>query len=88
MVSYHFYKRFNYQSLKKFKEKEIVAQKIMFSAYTKIMLNFSQIIAIIGSLNLNWGELFTNLFPFYKIASGNLHQMISYECLISGNYIF
>jgi len=57
----------------------------MFSAYTKILLNFSQIIAIIGSLNLDWGSLFTQLFPFYKIASGNLHQMISYECLISGN---
>jgi len=80
--------RFNYQSSKKLKDKEIAAQRILISAYTKILLNFAQIVSIIGCLNLDWGELFTQLFPFYKIASGNVHQLISYECIISGNFFF
>jgi len=79
--------RFNYQSSKKLKEKEIAAQGIIISAYTKILLNFAQIISIIACLNLDWGDLFTSIFPFFKIASGNVNEIISYECIISKNFL-
>lgn len=82
------YFRFSYKSSKKLKSKQFAAKKIFFSAYIKIFLNYTQIISIISCLNLDWGSIMVNQFSVFNSTSGNMHQVISYECLIEGNFKF
>ena len=54
-------------------------------------MNYAQIISIIGCLNLDWDEQLAQLFPYFKVSTGNLQHVISYECLLTGiffKYIF
>ena len=55
------------------------------AAFFKIFINYSQMLAIINGLNLNWNEIFLNFFDAYKPISGSVHQILSFECIFSGN---
>ena len=50
----------------------------------KILVNYTQSMAIIKTLNLNWKEIVNNLFQLHKTTSGSINEMISLECLIQG----
>ena len=71
-------------STKKFEKKDFAFKTIMLSACMKIFVNYTQSMAIINTLDLNWKEIVSNMFQFHKVASGAVQQMISLECLIQG----
>ena len=50
-------------------------------------MNYAQIISIIGCLNLDWDEQLAQLFPYFKVSTGNLQHVISYECLLKGFFL-
>lgn len=74
--------RLNYSKLSKFKDMKFTVQQNFKGALMKILLNYSQGIAIINSLKINWGNLFGNLFRSAKMASGNAYEVVSLECII------
>lgn len=77
--------RIEYNSQSKFaQDKDALAQKFLLSAQIKILNNFLQIISIISSLRIDWNNEIQSIFPTFKIASGNLHQVISLECIYPG----
>ena len=49
-----------------------------------IFVNYSQNMAIINIMNLNWKEIASSMFQVHKAVSASLHQMISLDCLIKG----
>lgn len=70
--------------MSKFKDLDYTIQKNFKGALMKILLNYSQGIAIINSLKIDWGNLFGNLFRSTKMASGNAYEVVSLECVIEG----
>ena len=76
--------RLNFSTLKKYEDQDFVVEKIMISACMKILVNYTQSMAIIKTLNLNWKEIVNNLFQVHKTTSGSINEMISLECLIQG----
>ena len=59
----------------------------------KIYINYSQFMAIINYLNLNWGTIGKEMFQIHTTVSGSVNQMISLECIVHGffniiNYLF
>ena len=65
-------------------DKEYAMENKLKAAFFKILINYSQCIAIINSLKLNWSEILLNLFQTQKVVSGSMHQAFSIECLIEG----
>ena len=51
----------------------------------KIFLNYSQIIAILNSLNLNWEDKLLELFNIHKVVSGGFQEIVSLECFFTGS---
>ena len=66
-------------------DKNFAIEKFLKAAYFKILINYSQTIAIINSLKLDWSQIFLDVFQAQKVASGSLHQIIAIECIITGN---
>ena len=54
------------------------------SAIVKIFMNYSQTIAILNTLNLNWEGKILEIFNIYKTASGGIQQVVSIECFFTG----
>jgi len=65
--------------------KEYAVEKLLVGARMKILLNYSQSIAIIQSLNLNWNSILSYIFLANKAGSGNAHSIAGIECLFEGN---
>ena len=51
------------------------------AASLKIFMNYSQTIAILNNLNLNWKS---QIFNIHKAASGGFQQVVSVECFFTG----
>lgn len=66
-------------------DKSFAIKKMITGAYIKVFINYSQTIAIINTLHLNWDEKLTALFNIHKTVSGGFQQVISIECLSEGN---
>ena len=54
------------------------------AAHFKIFLNYSQTIAIINTLHLNWDSILLEFFNIHKTVSGGMEQVVSIECFIAG----
>ena len=52
------------------------------AASLKIFMNYSQTIAILNNLNLNWKS---QIFNIHKAASGGFQQVVSVECFFTGH---
>ena len=74
----------NLETTKKFQDQAFAFKKIMLAACMNIFVNYSQNMALINILNLNWKEIATNMFQVHKAVSASVHQMISFDCLIQG----
>ena len=59
-------------------------EKMMTSASLKILMNYSQTIAILNSLNLNWENKLLEIFNIHKAASGGFQELVSFECFFTG----
>ena len=57
---------------------------MIMGAYIKILINYSQTIAILNNLHLNWGQTLSEMFIIQKVASGGLQQVIALECVLKG----
>jgi len=66
--------------------KSFAIQKMITAAYLKIFLNYSQTISIIDSLHLNWNKEISYMFNLQNTASGSFQNVITVECLMSGNF--
>ena len=62
-------------------KQRFAAEKIMQSAYIKILTNYSQTIAIFNTLQLNWDDRITNFFNVLKTSSCDIHHLIAFECI-------
>ena len=69
-------------------DRSFAAKKMILGASIKIFANYSQTIAIINTLNLNWNQTLSDMFNFHKVVSGGFQQVISLECLLKGLIIF
>ena len=61
-----------------------VVKKMITTAYLSIFLNYSQTIAILNSLHLNWQSNLIHIFDIYKAIAGGLQEIISIECFMTG----
>ena len=52
-------------------------KKMVTSASLKIFMNYSQIIAILNSLNLNWEGQILKVFSIHKVSSGFSGSFVS-----------
>ena len=57
------------------------------AATLKIFINYSQTIAILNSLNLNWESKISQMFNIHQAASGGLQQVVALECFFTGKII-
>ena len=55
------------------------------AASLKIFMNYSQTIAILNNLNLNWKSQLLEIFNIHKAASGGFQQVVSVECFFTGH---
>ena len=84
----NFENRLNYASnMKLVKNESFAVRKIINSAYFKIVINYSQTIAILNSLKLNWNEIIAQYFQIHKMASGSIDQILSIECILYGKFM-
>lgn len=75
--------RFNYQSNMKLLDRKIALQKILIASYFKVFINFCQTNAIVQNIGLNMNNVsMSYLMDFFNLVAGNLHQIISLECLL------
>jgi len=65
-------------------DKNFVVKKMILGAYIKIFVNYSQTIAIINTLHLNWDQKLSDLFNIHKTVSGGVQQVVALECLLEG----
>ena len=65
-------------------DKNFVVKKMILGAYIKIFVNYSQTIAIINTLHLNWDQKLSDLFNIHKTVSGGVQQVVALECLMEG----
>ena len=65
-------------------ETQNAVEKVLLGACIKILLNYSQSIVIIQSLNLNWNSLLSYIFMVNKIGSGNTQSTVGLECFFEG----
>ena len=65
-------------------DKDFVVKKMILGAYIKIFVNYSQTIAIINTLHLNWDQKLSDLFNIHKTVSGGVQQVVALECLLEG----
>jgi len=94
-IKYFFFKfdlicfiiRLNYNNIMNLKDKNFAIKKMILGAYFKIFVNYSQTIAIINTLHLNWNQKLYDMFNLMKIVSGGVQQIIAVECLTTG-FIF
>ena len=56
------------------------------AASLKILMNYSQTIAILNTLNLNWEVQLLEIFNIHKAVSGGFQEVVSFECFFSGNF--
>ena len=75
--------RTSYEAQTKLKKIEFAVEKNFNAAIMKILLNYTQSSTILNSLRINWGSLIGGIFQTSKTLSGNLHQVIALECLMS-----
>ena len=68
----------------KLMDQKYAVQKMLFGACIKILVNYSQSIAIIQSLNLNWSSVLSYLFIVNKTGSGNIQGIVGLECVFEG----
>ena len=54
------------------------------AASLKIFMNYTQNIAILDSLNLNWESKILEMFNIHRAASGGLQDVVSIECFFDG----
>ena len=54
------------------------------AASLKIFMNYTQNIAILKSLNLNWESTILEIFNISKAASGGFQDVVSVECFFTG----
>ena len=59
-------------------------KKMITAASLKIFMNYTQNIAILNSLNLNWNNIILEMFNIHKAASGGLQDVVSVECFFTG----
>jgi len=69
-------------------DRSFAAKKMILGASIKIFANYSQTIAIINTLNLNWNQTLSDIFNLHKIISGGVQQVIPLECFVKGLIIF
>ena len=65
-------------------DKSFAIKNMILGAYIKIFVNYSQTIAIIQTLNLNWDQKLSDMFYLHKTVSGGVQQVIALECLMTG----
>ena len=61
-------------------------KKMITAASLKIFMNYTQNIAILNSLNLNWESTILKMFNLHKAASGGLQDVVAVECFFTGNF--
>jgi len=71
-------------SISRSSNKEATLKKMIKGAYLKILLNYSQTITILTSLHLNWNYILLDFFNIHKVISGDVDQVINFECLVKG----
>ena len=74
----------NFSQLNNLNNQSFVIKNMINAASVKILMNYSQTISIINSLNLNWEGKLMEIFNVYKTASGGFQQVVSLECFFSG----
>jgi len=65
-------------------DKSFAIKTMTLGASLKIFVNYSQTIAIIHSLHLNWDEKLSDMFNLHKTISSGVQQVIGLECLLEG----
>ena len=66
------------------KNPSFAIEKMITAASLKIFMNYSQTIAILNSLKLDWESHIFELFNIHNAASGGLQEVVSVECFFSG----
>ena len=74
----------NLKQLNQLKNPSFAIKKMITAAALKIFMNYSQTIAILNSLNLNWEGLLLEIFNIHKAASGGFQEVVSLECFFTG----
>ena len=67
-----------------FTDHSFAIKKMITAAYLKIFMNYSQTIAILNSLNLNWESKLMEMFNIHKAASGGFQNIVAFECFFTG----
>jgi len=76
--------RLNFNNSMHFLDKSFAIKKMILGAYIKIFVNYSQTIAIVTTLHLNWDQILSDVFNIHKTASGGVQQVVAIECLVEG----
>jgi len=67
--------------------KNFALKRMILAAYVKVFVNYSQTIAIINTLHLNWDQKISDMLNLHKSVSGGVQQVIALECLVEGNFL-
>jgi hypothetical protein len=68
--------------------KSAYAPKSLFSVYLKIFMNYTQIIVLTTTFNLNWPSLVIQMFAVQQTAGGVSDQVFSVDCEVSEDSYF
>ena len=73
----------NYDSCMNLTNKSFASRKMVSAAAMKIFLNYIQTISIINNLQLDWGDIVSEIFGVVKAAGGSIHQVYGLDCLLN-----
>ena len=78
----------NFSKLNQLADESFAVRKMITAASLKIFMNYSQTIAILNTLDLNWENKLLEIFNIHKVASGGFQEVISVECFFTqGKYL-
>lgn len=73
----------SYNSCMNLKNKHYASRKIVSAAVMKIFLNYTQTIAILKNLQLEWGDILSQLFGTVEATGGSINQVYGLDCLLN-----
>ena len=76
--------RMNFNLLNQLSNPNVLIRQMITAASLKILMNYTQNIAILNTLNLNWGSKILEMFNIHKASSGGLQDVVSIECFFTG----
>lgn len=68
-------------------DRAFAIKKMFLGALMKIFLDYTQTMAILNNLHLDWNQKLSDMFSIQKTFSGGIHQVIALECFAKGSTI-